>query len=100
MLRQIRSNDKDITIILPGEKRKVNREDIDSVVKIKASVIKLEFECGIHTWRAAGIDSRVKQVKEIIRFYYLFDDDIETQCLLNEVIESTLTIDTHYIFKK
>lgn len=100
MLRQVRSNDKGITIILPAEKRKVSREEIDSVVKIKASVIKLEFECGIHKWRAEGMDSRIKQVKAIICYYYLFDEDAETGKLLDETIEKVLITDIHSIFNK
>lgn len=100
MLRQVRSNDKSITIILPTEKRKVSREEIDSVVKIKASVIKLEFECGIHTWRAEGMDSRIKQVKAMVRYYYLFDGDAETENLLDETIENALVTEVHSIFKK
>lgn len=49
MLRQVRREDAGITIILPTEKRKITAKEIDSVVKIKATVIKLEFEHGIHT---------------------------------------------------
>lgn len=99
MLRKVRNEDSSITIILPGEKRKVEKDEIDTVVKIKTSVLKLEFKCGIHTWRAEGIDSRVKQVKEIICYYYLFDETEETQNTLNEVIEKVLMTEADSVFR-
>lgn len=100
MLRKVRSEDPGITIILPGEKRKVSNDEIDSVVKIKASVIKLEFECGIYTWRAEGTDSKVKQMKKLIKHHYLFDEDPDTETQLDEVIESVLMTDRNTAIRK
>lgn len=99
MLRRIRKQYPDITIIFPEEKTKLTPQNFKYSIQGKTAAIKAEVNAGVRQWNGKTLYSNVKQVKEIIYKEYHMEHLPETEDNLDAMIEEVLEAQKKYINK-
>ena len=91
MLRRLRKNYPEITIVLASEKEYVSMRNLSYTVELKTRALKTEYDISLHKWKGVRINTRVNQLKEEIKAVYRFDNTPGLDKALNEIIEKVLT---------